>query len=77
MPTQKLTDLKVAKFKGPAKVCDGGGLWLSAQASGAKQWFARITVKGKRREIGLGGYPVVTLKEAREAALEARSKARH
>ena len=27
-------------------------------------------VRGKRREIGLGGFPTVTLSEAREAALE-------
>ncbi len=44
--------------------------------SGSKQWVWRGMVLGKRRETGLGGYPLVTLSEAREAAFDLRRTAR-
>ena len=48
---------------------DGGGLNLRVEGSGAKYWFQRVTIDGKRRNLGLGGYPTVSLAEARKAAL--------
>jgi len=57
------------------RVSDGGGLLLEVKASGAKVWLCRLTVDGKRRDMGLGGYPAVTLKAAREAARKARELA--
>ena len=48
---------------------DGGGLNLRVETSGAKYWFQRVTIDGKRRNLGLGGYPTVSLAEARKAAL--------
>jgi integrase len=48
---------------------DGGGLNLRAEDSGAKFWFQRVTIDGKRRNLGLGGYPTASLAEARKAAL--------
>lgn len=39
-------------------------------------WLCRLTVDGRRRDMGLGGYPVVTLAAARVAALSARRLAR-
>ena len=48
---------------------DGGGLNLRVEKSGAKYWFQRVTIDRKRRNLGLGGYPTVSLAEAREAAL--------
>ena len=48
---------------------DGGGLNLRVEASGAKYWFQRVTIDGKRRNLGLGGYPTVSLAEARKSAL--------
>ena len=48
---------------------DGGGLNLRVENSGAKYWFQRVTIDGKRRNLGLGGYPTVSLAEARKAAL--------
>ena len=58
------------------RLSDGGGLLLLIKPTGAKVWIARITIHGQRRDMGLGGYPAVTLKEAREAAAAARKKAR-
>ncbi len=48
---------------------DGGGLNLRVEKSGAKYWFQRVTINRKRRNLGLGGYPTVSLAEARKAAL--------
>lgn len=44
------------------------GLLLQVTPSGAKSWIYRTTVGTKRRSIGLGGYPDVTLAQARDAA---------
>ena len=58
--------------RGPDKHFDGNGLYLRVMPSGSKQWFWRGTIRGKRREAGLGGYPLVSLREAREKAFELR-----
>jgi integrase len=44
------------------------GLLLSVSPTLAKTWVLRVRVAGKRREMGLGGYPGVTLAQARERA---------
>ncbi len=60
----------------PGKHADGGGLWFVKRDDGGSQWVLRVTVHGRRREMGLGAYPAVSLAEARRAAEEARGKAR-
>lgn len=59
----------------PYRLSDGRGLLLVVKPSGARAWIARVTVHGRRRDVGLGGWPDVTLKMARERALEAREMA--
>ena len=59
----------------PYRVSDGGGLLLEVRTTGAKLWFCRVTVDGKRRDMGLGGYPAVSLREARQRAADARKLA--
>ena len=54
------------------RVSDGGGLLLDVRPTGAKVWMVRLTVDGKRRDMGLGGYPLVSLKSARLEAEKAR-----
>lgn len=54
----------------------GNGLFLLVKPTGAKSWVQRLTIRGKRRDIGLGAYPLVTLSEAREQALENKRLAR-
>lgn len=61
----------------PGKYCDGGGLWLEVKATGARRWFFRCTVNGKRREPGLGTYPDVTLDEARQKAAARRAQVKN
>lgn len=55
---------------------DGGGLWFHMRQDGGAQWVLRITVHGRRREMGLGAYPGVTLAEAREQAAKWRGVAK-
>jgi integrase len=50
------------------KHCDGAGLWLVQRDDGGAQWVLRVTVHGRRREMGLGGYPSLGLAEARKQA---------
>jgi integrase len=47
-------------------------LLLIVKPSGAKVWVARVTVAGRRRDMGLGGFPTVSLRQAREKAAAAR-----
>jgi integrase len=70
----KLTARQAATL-GPGKHNDGNGLWLAVSKTGSRKWFLRITVDGKRREMGLGSLADVSLKEAREKAAQARSQA--
>ena len=71
-----LTAIKVKTLKLPGKYGDGNGLFLNIAAGGSKSWIQRITVDDKRRDLGLGGYPVVTLAEARTAAAENKASIR-
>ena len=89
MPSGKL-DAKTVEAAKPRsrkyRLSDGGGLLLEIlplakkpsgkKPSGAKVWLARVTVAGKRRDMGLGAWPAVSLAQAREKALAARREAR-
>ncbi|MFN3889619.1 MAG: tyrosine-type recombinase/integrase [Beijerinckiaceae bacterium] len=65
-----------AKSLGPGKFADGQGLWLIKRSRQAGKWILRLTVDGKRREMGLGPWPDVALAQAREMAVLARREAR-
>lgn len=56
----------------PGRHTDGGGLYLQVDASGARRWLLRLTVRGRRRDYGLGSVRVVSLADARAKALELR-----
>ena len=72
---RKSKTLTAAKVNGnlkPGKYHDGGGtgLFLRVEKNGSRRWLQRITVKGKRTEIGLGSPSSVSLADARERALK-------
>ena len=48
---------------------DGNGLYLRVTGSGSRSWMQRIVIHGRRRDLGLGGYPAIGLAEARALAL--------
>jgi len=75
-PSKALTAQQVRGNLSPGKYFKGNGLYLRVDASGGRFWVQRIIVRGKRRELGLGGASLTTLAEARAKALENRKLAR-
>lgn len=64
---------KLASVSLPAgKHADGQGLWLVKRSKAAGKWVLRLTIHGRRREMGLGRWPDVAISEARSRADEAR-----
>jgi integrase len=70
---EKLSAVAVAKHTDPGRLSDGGGLYLNVAPSGSKSWLFMWNVGKKRFEMGLGGYPAITLKAARSKAAECRT----
>ena len=74
-PHHKLTGAHLRKFK-PGRHADGDGLHLYVRENGKAQWVQRIVIHGRRRDLGLGPFPGVSLAEARCIALDNRRVAR-
>lgn len=68
----KLSDASAKAAKKPGRYSDGGGLYLNVSPSGAKSWVFMWVKDGRRREMGMGSYPLVTLAKARQKANEHR-----
>ena len=75
-PEKALSAAFVRTVTRPGRYCDGQGLYVLVLPSGARCWVQRLVIKGRRRELGLGGYPLVSLAEAREMAFAQRKVAR-
>lgn len=71
----RLSHQRVLKLKEPGKYEDGGGLRLVVDRRLNKRWVLRITIKGKRRELGLGSFPESSLEAARHKAADLHSQA--
>lgn len=67
----KLTALQIKNAKS-GMLHDGGGLYLQVSKAGSKSWIYRYFRYGKSHDHGLGSFKVLTLAEAREAALRCR-----
>lgn len=61
----KLTDIKLKSLKEPGRYGDGDGLYFRITKAGSRNWILRIVINGKRTDKGLGGYPAVSLFQAR------------
>ena len=61
-----LTAATVKALSEPGMHGDGRGLYLRVAKGGSKGWILRIVIDGRRRDIGLGGYPAVSLAKARQ-----------
>lgn len=80
---KELSHLEVKRLQhkggvGNATFAVGGvsGLLLQITPKGGRTWLLRASVGGRRREIGLGGFPDVTLAQARERARAAKDQIR-
>ena len=63
-----LTAAKAKALSKPGMHNDGRGLYLRVAKGGSKGWILRIAIDRRRRDIGLGGYPAVSLAKARQIA---------
>ena len=72
----KLTAAGVRTINAPGKYYDQHGLILRVAPGGSKQWVWRGTIRGRRRDVGLGAVAYTTLAEARDIAYEYRKLAR-
>ena len=72
---QQFTDAKARKLSAPGFHTVDTTLYLRITDRG-KYWVQRITIKGKRHDLGLGAFPVVSVDEARETAFLNRRRVR-
>ncbi|MFP3551954.1 tyrosine-type recombinase/integrase [Paraburkholderia sp. SIMBA_049] len=70
--THRLTASAVKAITEAGYHPDGAGLILQVTKAGGKSWLYRYDLHGRRREMGLGAWPAITLAEAREKAADAR-----
>ncbi len=68
-----LTAAKAKTLTKPGMHGDGEGLYLSVGNSGSRSWVQRISIQGRRREIGLGSFPAIGLARARGLAAANRT----
>lgn len=76
MKRNQLTAHFVRKIDRPGRYHDGWGLMLLVTPTGGKSWVQRLTIRGKRRDLGLGSLDFTSLAEARAKAFDNRRIAR-
>lgn len=69
----RLTAAKAKSLNKPGRYGDGNGLYLNIAKGGTKSWVQRLMIDGTHRDVGLGGYPAVSLSQAREGASKNKS----
>jgi integrase len=72
--TNQLSARAVANLADEGAYADGGGLYLVVKSGGSKSWQFWTKVEGKRSKIGLGGFPDVSLADARAKAAALRGR---
>ncbi|PHR59894.1 MAG: integrase [Robiginitomaculum sp.] len=65
----KLTAAQVKALQNPGRHSDGGGLYINVTKTGTKSWLFIWTNRGRRREMGLGPFPAVSMAHARDKAI--------
>ncbi len=75
-PNNALSVARVRTAKRPGRYADGNGLYLLVDPAGNKRWVQRLTIRGRRTDLGLGGWPLVSLSDARDKAFTNRKLAR-
>lgn len=70
-----LTAIEV-KYAKAGRHADAGGLYLLVRPSGSRSWVLRTQAGGKRRDLGLGSVPAVSLAQARARAAELKERIR-
>ena len=76
MPKRVGSAVAVRNVKSPGRYSAGETLYLMVWPNGGKSWVQRLTIEGRRTDLGLGPYPTVSLAQARLKARENRSLAK-
>ena len=72
MDMGQLTVAKARAITRPGRYRADPTLYLNVAPGGSKSWIQRIAIGGRRRDIGLGPFPVIGLAEARRRAFANR-----
>jgi integrase len=72
----RLTLSFVRRVREPGRYYDQDGLILTVSKGGGKSWIQRLTIQGRRQDIGLGSAHLITPAQARRQALKNREIAR-
>ena len=70
----KLTDTKVKAVKASGKYFDGDGLFVEVTKSGSKLWRLKYRIAGAEKLLAIGGYPSITLAQARQTKDNAKAQ---
>ncbi len=68
----RLNHGRIKSLMSPGLDGDGDTLNLRVTPGGSKSWINLVAINGRRRDIGLGGWPVVSLARARQRAFTNR-----
>ena len=71
-----LTAVQLRNLKSAGRYSDGDGLMLIVRESGKASWIVRVQYNGRRRDIGIGAFPDLSLSKAREIAADVRRKSK-
>ncbi|MCX7365786.1 MAG: integrase arm-type DNA-binding domain-containing protein [Alphaproteobacteria bacterium] len=70
----RLTVLQIERLHVSGKHPVGDGLYLQITGTGTKSWLFRYRLRGRRREMGLGPFPLIGTAAARETVLDCRRR---
>ncbi len=68
----KLSIARAKALSRPGFYHDSPTLYLSVSPTGSRSWIQRITIEGRRHDLGLGGFPLITPEHARRRAAASR-----
>jgi integrase len=68
----RLTARQVETIADPGRYADGHGLYLNVRPGLSRQWLFRFRWQGKLKEMSLGAHPAISLKHARDLAIDAK-----
>ena len=69
----ELTDIEIRRTKTSGKtyeLYDAGGLYVETSPAGHKWWGFKYRFHGKEKQLSLGVYPEVSLKDARDGGMQ-------
>ena len=70
----RLSATKAKSIRKPGMHRCDDTLYLRVKPNGRKSWVQRIVINGRRANLGLGPYPIVSMDDAREKAFNNRRK---